>query len=91
MNLNTRYLIDSNVFIQAKNFHYRFGFCQAFWEWLIDAHHAGIVFSVDKVRKELNNGKKDDPIRAWMNELPESFFIADIADTQIRQQYVQLM
>jgi len=91
MNLNTRYLIDANVFIQAKNFHYRFGFCQAFWEWLIDAHHAGIVFSVDKVRKELNNGKKDDPIRAWINKLPESFFIADIADSQVRQQYAQLM
>ncbi len=26
----TRYLLDSNVFIQAKNLHYRFEFCQAF-------------------------------------------------------------
>ncbi|MGH8560116.1 MAG: DUF4411 family protein [Methylococcales bacterium] len=30
MKSNTRYLIDANVFIQAKNFHYRFEFCQAF-------------------------------------------------------------
>jgi hypothetical protein len=91
MNTNSRYLIDANVFIQAKNFHYRFGFCQAFWEWLIDAHQTGIVFSIDKVRKELNKGKKDDPVRTWMSKLPESFFIADIADSQVRQQYTQLM
>jgi hypothetical protein len=91
MNLNSRYLIDANVFIQAKNFHYRFGFCQGFWQWLTDAHQAGLVFSIDKVRKELNNGKKDDPVRIWMDKLPESFFIADIADSQVRQEYVQLM
>lgn len=25
------YLLDSNVFIQAKNLHYGFDFCPAFW------------------------------------------------------------
>jgi hypothetical protein len=32
----TRYLLDANVFIQAKNLHYGFDFCPAFWAWLID-------------------------------------------------------
>jgi Domain of unknown function (DUF4411) len=27
------YLLDANVFIQAKNLHYGFDFCPAFWEW----------------------------------------------------------
>ena len=27
----TRYLLDANVFIQAKNLHYGFDFCPAFW------------------------------------------------------------
>ena len=55
MNLmsETQYLIDSNVFIQAKNLHYRFEFCQGFWDWLIEAHQAGIIFSIQKVKKEL--------------------------------------
>lgn len=32
----TKYLIDTNVFIQAKNLHYGFDFCPAFWEWLTE-------------------------------------------------------
>jgi hypothetical protein len=37
------YLLDANVFIQAKNLHYGFDFCPAFWQWLIERHAAGIV------------------------------------------------
>ncbi len=28
------YLLDANVFIQAKNLHYGFDFCPAFRDWL---------------------------------------------------------
>ena len=31
----TAYLIDANVFIQAKNLHYGFDFCPAFWTRLV--------------------------------------------------------
>jgi len=43
------YLLDANVFIQAKNLHYGFDFCPAFWEWLIERNHAGEVASIEKV------------------------------------------
>lgn len=91
MNSNTRYLIDANVFVQAKNFHYRFEFCQAFWQWLSDAHHAGLVFSIAKVRQELNDGNADDPVRLWANELPDSFFIPDTHDNQVMRAYGEVM
>lgn len=29
------YLLDANVFIQAKRLHYGMDFCPAFWDWLI--------------------------------------------------------
>ena len=29
------YLLDANVFIAAKNLHYGFDFCPAFWDWLV--------------------------------------------------------
>ena len=29
------YLLDANIFIQAKNLYYGFDFCPAFWEWLV--------------------------------------------------------
>ena len=91
MNLNSRYLIDANVFIQAKNFHYRFEFCQGFWQWLNEAHHAGLVFSIDKVRQEINDGDENDQVRLWANDLPESFFIADTHDIAVMQAYRQVM
>ena len=40
------YLLDSDVFIQAKNLHYGFDFCPAFWEWLLARNSAGVVFSM---------------------------------------------
>jgi hypothetical protein len=32
------YLLDANVFIQAKNLHYGLDFCPAFWEWLVESN-----------------------------------------------------
>ena len=37
----TDYLLDANVFIQAKNLHYGFDFCPAFWDWLVEQNRAG--------------------------------------------------
>ena len=87
----TRYLIDANVFIQAKNFHYRFEFCQGFWQWLLDGHHAGLIFSTAKVFQELNDGNDDDLVKLWANQLPSSFFIPDTHDAKVMQVYGQVM
>ncbi len=37
------YLLDANVFMTAKNLHYGFDFCPAFWEWIVREHQAGNV------------------------------------------------
>lgn len=50
------YLLDANVFIQAKNLHYGLDFCPAFWQWLLDKNAAGRVFSIDKVADEIAAG-----------------------------------
>lgn len=47
------YLLDANVFIQAKNLHYGFDFCPAFWEWLDQQGRAGLVGSIEQVGDEL--------------------------------------
>lgn len=86
-----RYLIDSNIFVQAKNFHYRFEFCSQFWEWILKAHDAGIVYSIDKVRRELSNGRPEDPVKQWIERLPDSFFIPDKHDSQTMRKYAEIM
>lgn len=50
------YLLDSNVFIQAKNLHYGFDFCPAFWDWIDSRHDDAVLFSIDRVRDELIGG-----------------------------------
>ncbi|GIX00134.1 MAG: hypothetical protein KatS3mg111_3466 [Pirellulaceae bacterium] len=58
-----RYLLDANVFITAKNLHYGFDFCPAFWDWLRLAHEHGTVFSIEKVHDELM--AQDDELTGW--------------------------
>ena len=74
---STRYLIDSDVLISAKNLHYRPGFCEAFWGWIVDAHKAGLLFSIDKVKDELLAGNDDDPLYDWAQKPGlNGFFLA---------------
>jgi hypothetical protein len=70
----TRYLIDSSVFIQAKNLHYGFDFCPAFWDWLEQQHGAGKVGSIEKVGDELKAGQ--DVLADWAAARGEAFFAA---------------
>lgn len=72
-------LLDSNVFIQAKNLHYGFDFCPAFWDWIVRAQAAGSVFSVERVRDELVGGA--DELAGWAQARPGAFFIAADATT----------
>jgi hypothetical protein len=87
----TRYLLDANIFIQAKHLHYRFEFCEAFWNWISQAHQANIVFSSEKVKTELKNGHADDPICLWMDSLPPNFFLPDMTDPAVIRSYRDIM
>ena len=43
------YLLDADVFIQAKNLHYGLDFCPAFWDWLILENAASRVFTESRI------------------------------------------
>lgn len=75
----TRFLLDTNIFIQAKNLHYGFDFCPAFWEWLISQNASGRVASIEKVSDELQAG--DDDLSGWATAQGSSFFLP--ADDQV--------
>ena len=62
----TDYLVDANVFIQAKNLHYGFDFCPAFWDWLVVQNEAGKIASIEKVSDELRAG--EDALATWAAE-----------------------
>lgn len=69
----TKFLLDANVFIQAKNLHYGFDFCPAFWDWLVLQNATGTVASVEKINDELMGG--GDELSDWAAGQGKAFFL----------------
>ena len=67
------YLLDADVFIQAKNLHYGLDFCPAFWDWLMARNASGQVFSIEKVGDELE--AINDELAVWAAERGSGFFL----------------
>jgi hypothetical protein len=67
------YLLDANVFMQAKNLHYGLDFCPAFWDWLIETNAARTVFSIEKVGDEVEAG--GDELSTWAAARGPGFFL----------------
>lgn len=69
------FLLDSDVFIAAKNSYYAFAICPGFWKSLIHHHQSHRVLSIDQVRRELLAGRESEDLVQWVrNDLPEDFF-----------------
>jgi hypothetical protein len=66
------YLLDANVFLEARKTHYGMDFCPAFWRWLTVSQADGQVFSVTQVRDELT----DDVIVPWVAAQSPGFFLS---------------
>ena len=67
------YLLDTNVFIQAKDLHYGFDFCPAFWDWIIEKNASNQVFSIEKVEAELIG--YGDELSDWAKQRGNKFFL----------------
>ena len=75
------YLLDANVFIQAKNLQYGFDFCPAFWDWLDQENSARTVLSIQQVGIELDAGSDD--LSAWASARAGTLFLPP--DDQVLQ------
>ena len=67
------YLLDANIFIQAKNLHYGLDFCPAFWDWLIVKNAEQQLFSIERVGDEINAG--NDELALWASQRGPGFFL----------------
>lgn len=86
-----RFIVDANVFLQGKNFHYHFDFCEGFWDWIHAGYNQGLIYSIEKVRAELVAGNKGDKARAWAEAMPRGFFLADTGDAKVMVEYGHVM
>lgn len=67
------YILDSNVFIEAKNGYYAFEICPGFWDGLLTNFNSGDLCSITEVKDEITRGKDD--LAGWAKkEVPKRFF-----------------
>ena len=85
------YLVDSDVFITAKNLYYSFDICPGFWNCLVHHHREGRVFSIDRVRSELLAGHRKEDLVRWVRYVvPKGFFLPVDTDVVVRA-YMDIM
>lgn len=72
----TRYVLDTDVLIDAKKRYYGFDFCPAFWEWLRLNNRHGVVESVLSVAEEIQNYAVEDELTKWATSIQtQNFFV----------------
>ena len=73
MSVSIRYLIDSNVLIEAHRRYYGFDLCPGFRESIVWLHGKNRVISLDKVRDELV--RESDALVTWATSvMPDTGF-----------------
>ncbi|MEO5376400.1 MAG: DUF4411 family protein [Magnetococcus sp. DMHC-6] len=83
------YLLDSNVFIEAKNLYYGFDICPGFWDWMDDAVQQRTATSIVKVYDELAKGK--DELAEWVKDRKHNGFFLAVSDVATQQAFSQVM
>ena len=67
------YILDTNIFIEAKDSYYMFDTFPGFWDWLIIQNRKGMIYSVQAVDGELKKGKDD--LSDWATKRGDAFFL----------------
>jgi len=76
-----KHALDASVFIQAHRLSYPFDVCPGFWRALVAAHEKKRVFSIDRIKTEIEAG--DDRLRRWANEAVPATFFKGTADRAV--------
>ena len=85
------YLIDSDVLITAKNSYYAFELCPGFWSSLLKKHQSGHVYSLDRNRMELQQGRDDDDLVQWIKDVVPADFFLSTQEAEVVAAYTEVM
>lgn len=83
------YLLDTNIFIEAKRRYYGMDICPGFWEWLDQAQTRGIVASVTPVCDELRDG--NDELAEWAKGRSHTGWFFSVDDATTQQHYAEIV
>jgi len=87
--MNPSYLLDANVFIEAKNRYYGFDIVPVFWEWLDRRQASFDIASTTSIYHELTQG--DDDLSNWAKKRKESDWWLDDTDQATQSLYAEIV
>lgn len=82
----SRFCLDSNILIQAKNGPYPFDIFPSFWKWLNEQFESGTIYSSIFVYEEMV--KYDDQLAEWVGARKEYFIEPD---EQVQEKFAQVI
>ena len=81
-------LLDTNLFIQAKDQYYRFDTFPCFWHWLDIALTSGRLASIETIRDELLKGK--DELADWIDARNSSPCFLPVDDDPTQTKFAEI-
>lgn len=70
------FLLDTNIFITAKNGYYGTEFVPGFWDWIEEDFRTTRLRSVVAVREELL--AQQDALTDWARRMPDEFWLDEV-------------
>lgn len=84
-----RYLLDANVFIEAKNRYYAFDICPGFWEWMDSVCASAVdIGSIRNVRDELITG--NDDLAEWAKARHDAAWFLKVDDEETQKLFASI-
>lgn len=90
MSKRNKYLLDANVLIEAHQRYYAFDIAPSFWQNLNKLAEEEKILSIDRIREEISNGNKDDPLDTWANSEFDKWF-ASTNDVKVFASYGKII
>lgn len=81
-------MLDANVFIEAKNFYYRFDTFPGFWKWLDAEQAKGHIGSIQPICDELLKG--NDELATWIKDRKDSGWFLPVDDIETQQNLAKI-
>lgn len=82
------YILDANVFIEAKRYTYPFDVFPGFWEWLDQEYEKKNLLSIKPIYDELTAG--DDDLSQWTKERKDTDWFVKVDDEETQKNYSKI-
>jgi hypothetical protein len=84
-----KFLLDTNILVEAHKRYYGFDLCPGFWKAVIRQHQDKRIFSIDRVKREIAVGK--DKLTRWTRRSVLKKFFKNTDDSAIIEHFGKMV